>query len=476
MKQKLFLSGIFVFIFFQITSAQTPVQGGIYSNTTWTLANSPYLMNGNIVVFPGVTLTIEPGVEVRVKENGLTGMQYSLETRGTIQMVGQPGARITFRADTDTTTVGAWAGIVVKNSQGGAVNFDYVSISNAIYPVAYDSWIPGLIALHQSEFRYNFYAITVGTELYAEDCVFRNNQSAVYGWSIFTFKNCLFDGNSSALPIYASSLSVENCTFTNNNLGIFLTSGSVGGILVKNTLFDNNTLAFDNANNGLIDSCIFSNNDEGLKNTVNIEVRNSTFYNNQTALQVGFGSSVHDCEINDNETGIALGPLNFGQPMPNIENNRICFNTAYNIDNRTDLNMFIPTNCFCITDSSLIEEKILDGYDDITKGLISYAIFDTSCTTVLSYVLKSPTTGLIDNLESKETIVFPNPFMEILNIGNAEGYQDFQVLNLQGQLKMSGSLAEGENRLDVTNFTPGIYFLGLMDSDKKSRYIKVVKN
>ena len=31
-------------------SAQTNVQGGIYSNTTWTLANSPYVMTGSIVV------------------------------------------------------------------------------------------------------------------------------------------------------------------------------------------------------------------------------------------------------------------------------------------------------------------------------------------------------------------------------------------------------------------------------------------
>lgn len=48
-------------------SAQTNVQGGIYANTTWTLANSPYVMTGSIVVFPGKTLTIQPGVVVKVQ-------------------------------------------------------------------------------------------------------------------------------------------------------------------------------------------------------------------------------------------------------------------------------------------------------------------------------------------------------------------------------------------------------------------------
>ena len=56
-------------------SAQTNVQGGIYANTTWTLANSPYVMTGSIVVFPGKTLTIQPGVVVKVQNPG-PGSQY----------------------------------------------------------------------------------------------------------------------------------------------------------------------------------------------------------------------------------------------------------------------------------------------------------------------------------------------------------------------------------------------------------------
>jgi hypothetical protein len=56
------LIGLFSFSMY----AQTSVSGGIYQNTNWTLAGSPYIVTESIVVFPGKTLTIEPGVEIQI--------------------------------------------------------------------------------------------------------------------------------------------------------------------------------------------------------------------------------------------------------------------------------------------------------------------------------------------------------------------------------------------------------------------------
>ncbi len=455
--------------------SQTIVNGGIYSNTSWTVANSPYLMTGNIVVFPGVTLTIEPGVEVRVKENGFSGNQYYLETRGTINMIGEPEALITFRADSAITSTYAWTGILVKNSQGGVLNYNYVSISNAIYAITYDAFVPPVINLNDCVFNYNGYAVTVGTEVNAENCTFKGNNSAFYGWSIFRFYNCVFDSNQAALPIYASELIIEDCSFTNNWLGINLNSGAYTGISVKNTIFENNVVAFDNANNGLIDSCTFINNGEALKNTNTLEIKNSVFTNNQTALQVGWGTTVMDCEINDNETGVALGPIGFGQPAPIIENNDICYNTSYNIDNRTDLNLFIPTNCFCITDSTEIEEKILDGYDDITKGLISYAIYDTSCTTITTMVLKFLITSTDEANAETAISVFPNPFASQLNLNNDKSFELLEIHDMQGQLKLTSKLVDGNNQLDLSSMPAGVYFLRFTGEKATTWFTRIIK-
>lgn len=47
----------------------TDVSGEINIDTTWALANSPYVMTGDVTVMPGVTLTIEPGVQVHFNGN-----------------------------------------------------------------------------------------------------------------------------------------------------------------------------------------------------------------------------------------------------------------------------------------------------------------------------------------------------------------------------------------------------------------------
>ena len=52
-----------------VAYGQTNVSGGIFTNTTWTKANSPYIVTGDIALYPGDTLRVEPGVTVKVNDN-----------------------------------------------------------------------------------------------------------------------------------------------------------------------------------------------------------------------------------------------------------------------------------------------------------------------------------------------------------------------------------------------------------------------
>lgn len=81
---------------FDLSAASTPSQGTIvggYINkdTTWRLASSPYLVANNLTIQPGVSFTIEPGVDVMFLQG------RSIESYGRFVAEGTPALHIRFR-------------------------------------------------------------------------------------------------------------------------------------------------------------------------------------------------------------------------------------------------------------------------------------------------------------------------------------------------------------------------------------------
>src|ERR1041384_5460883 len=104
----LFIGYNFQFLIFNCF-AQTNVSGGIYTNTTWTLSASPYIVVDTVVVFPGVTLTIDPGVVVKFADNKrLEIRQAKLIAVGTIT------DSLTFTSNSATPVPGIWSAIVLN--------------------------------------------------------------------------------------------------------------------------------------------------------------------------------------------------------------------------------------------------------------------------------------------------------------------------------------------------------------------------
>jgi len=90
--------------------AYTDVSGPIISDTTWTLANSPYIVIANVEVWQGVTLTIQPGVVVKFNKDRL------LQVDGTLIARGAAANPIIFTANQASPQKGDWKNINFADS------------------------------------------------------------------------------------------------------------------------------------------------------------------------------------------------------------------------------------------------------------------------------------------------------------------------------------------------------------------------
>ncbi len=95
------------------------IPGATYNtDTTWTLADSPYLITGDINVNPNVTLTIEAGVTVELS------IDVQINVYGIISAIGINKKEITFTSTAQNRT---WDGIFLTNCRSAI--FDYCIIT-----------------------------------------------------------------------------------------------------------------------------------------------------------------------------------------------------------------------------------------------------------------------------------------------------------------------------------------------------------
>jgi len=374
-----------VLLVFGTSQAQTVVGGGIYANTTWTAANSPYLLTQSLVIFPGKTLTIEPGTVVRVTadQSFNTGNYIYLEVRGTLNANGTSSSPITFTS-TILGNESNWLGIRIKGSQGGLVAMDHFKLTNSFYGLHNDIAEPGVsYNFNGCEFKNNQYAIQLNADMVYSSCLFEGNgvgNAAQISYGSLSASNCQFLNNFCSFT-WSNNINVSNCTFTGNENNIV---GSPGTI--TDCIFNNNTNAITESNGQTIVNCSFENNQIGIDASGSMTVNNCFFQGNGTAMRMGDNSLITNNQIVNNDRGIVV--TGWSPNTMIISDNIICSNNLYNLENATDKNFDVNANCFCSSDSSYIEGLIYDGYDDITRGLVNYAIYDDSCQNVLEYVVK----------------------------------------------------------------------------------------
>ena len=457
---------IFSFLASAALIAQTTVSGGIYNNTTWNLAGSPYLVTGSIVVFPNRTLTIEPGVEVIVTADNTfnTGNFIYLEVRGTLIANGTSTAPIVFTSTDTTTGFYNWEGIRIKGSQGGTVQMNHFELHNTWYGIYNDISQPGVSYVFDGcYFRSNQYGLQLNADMVYNNCIFESNgagQAAQISYGTLTATNCQFLNNFCSFT-WSNYINVNNCLFAGNQNNII---GSPG--VIQNSQFYNNTFGMTEISNITVNQCVFDGNGTGIDGSSTCVITNSTFTNNSIAVKIGDASTVSQNTITDNAIGVQV--LGYDPNTTSIDSNLICNNSVHNLENLTDKNYQVNLNCFCSQDSTIIENGIFDGYDDITRGLVNYAIYDDSCQTVVSYVTKIDLGGPagLTALDEQWNTWYDGESLVIEN--NIPGI--FSIYDIQGNRLMNAEAAVGLNKISLT-LPLGLYLVGRQEGQTQKVFI-----
>ncbi|HVV86375.1 MAG TPA: right-handed parallel beta-helix repeat-containing protein, partial [Kofleriaceae bacterium] len=121
--------------------ADTIKLGGNVINETWTPAGSPYILQGDITVPVGSTLTIMPGTTVRAVNGdsqaaGLDAARVELTVKGTLDVEGTAAMPVTFNGM--VAGAGTWYGLVI-DPLAAAATMNNVAIDGATYGLTYQS-------------------------------------------------------------------------------------------------------------------------------------------------------------------------------------------------------------------------------------------------------------------------------------------------------------------------------------------------
>jgi hypothetical protein len=237
-----FLTIAAIILMYYFSPAQDTIPPGNVSGT-WTLSGSPYIIEGNIIIPKGQTLTIDPGVNI------VFDGQYKLDVQGKISAVANATNMITF---TCTDTVNAkWSGIRFDNtvSTNDTSVFYYCTImhsdSGAIYSSSFSK-----IKISNSIISNNVSTNGAGIFLDHAGCLITDNNfshnntsggigcgGAIYinsGSNLCNISNNSFTFNSSSSSGF----------FPNNYGGAIYITGSTD-INISNNIFNSNTASND---------------------------------------------------------------------------------------------------------------------------------------------------------------------------------------------------------------------------------------
>jgi len=281
----------------QISFGQTTILDNTNVSGSWTLANSPYIIEGRAIIPNGQTLTIDPGVEVRLRSSASPTVSWFDYGAGNVGVIRVRGELIANGTSTDQIlftrdNTGFWGTILIDENASSSSSF-----TNCIFEYSKESCnVTGITSVVTFDAGISIYRNTITFD----NNVLRENQRAGMlvreASTLFEFSNNEFyDNGANGLVISESTANSINNTFYNNS---FSTTGSVSAVrcsssdvyLVGNLIYNNDDFGVFTTNNG------------------NINIVNNTIFGNFQGVRVegGANTSIANTIIQNNDLNFAV--------------------------------------------------------------------------------------------------------------------------------------------------------------------------
>lgn len=342
------------------------VSGNITTNTTWTLANSPYIVNGNLAVDSGVVLTIQPGVEVRVDST------YIFQVDGTLVATGTSADTIKFTANSANPVLHPWEGITFTLKSTDTSKIQYCLFTYADVSI---NTTGAKLKINNSTFKYNNIAIHINSApsfnysdyIYINKCLITLNDTGIYDTGNRSINSKVTENeisfNSIGMREENSWQGLRNFNyneFNYNAIGYSSTGQQFGSRLNTfkgNTIYGVYVAATTPKSIGYISENLF------IYNTTAIYIDNASqaqIYSNTIAYN-GIG-------IEDNFSYTGSASRNVFSSFTNCYTS----NTYYNIKENGRLDFSTRDDWWGTGSIPGIDSAIYDYYDDTTKGKVIY--------------------------------------------------------------------------------------------------------
>lgn len=354
----------------------TAVPGTLSTDTTWSAAGSPYVLSATTTVLEGATLSVEPGVTVRLCGECDLVVQGSLVARGTADLP------VRFEGE-------GWGSVIFEEGSLDAV-FDGV-----------DSYASGSV-LHSAVVTGGGQAVQIrGASPYLYDVTFESNTYEPDEGQI--------EGGAALLVTDGSTARIQACTFVGNAVGGYGYGGAVyvdqASPLFQDCVFLGNASAYGGALAtaffyGAIVGCSFEGNETlsegGAASFVSSSpvILDTVVSGNQSLLD---GGGIHvcvdcnphampvveDCTFTEN-VALVGGAGGFGAAYlagftaNNLEGNLLLDEPAdfgwWNLVDPSEADWVeypvIPSNWWGTADGDAIARTIWDGADDALYGTV----------------------------------------------------------------------------------------------------------